>query len=68
MRLSTRARTPDRNDAPALAPGPVGQVGRFQLVAVPGPDRNVDGRNDVWARMRSVQADISLPNQANTQW
>lgn len=68
VRLSTRARTPDRNDAPALAPGPVGQVGRFQLVAVPGPDRNVDGRNDVWARMRTLQADISLPNQANTQW
>jgi len=69
LRLSTRARAPDR-DAPAPSPpgGGVGTIGRFQLFNVPGPDRDGDGKPDVFARMRTLQADIALPNQTSVPW
>jgi prepilin-type N-terminal cleavage/methylation domain-containing protein len=58
VRFSTRARTPDRDDV--LTPGPVGGLRRFLLSGVPGELR--------YARMRTLQAEIALPNQAGVTW
>lgn len=58
VRFSTRARVPDRNQQ--LTAGPVGALGRFRLVGVPG--------ELAWARMRTLQAEVALPNQAGVTW
>jgi prepilin-type N-terminal cleavage/methylation domain-containing protein len=58
VRLSTRARVPDRNQP--LSGGLVGNVGRFELTGVPG--------ELTYARMRTLQAEIALPNQSGVAW
>ncbi|MEJ7731676.1 MAG: prepilin-type N-terminal cleavage/methylation domain-containing protein [Polyangiaceae bacterium] len=58
VRFSTRARVPDRNQQ--IPAGPVGALGRFALTSVPG-ELN-------WARMRTLQAEVALPNQAGVTW
>jgi prepilin-type N-terminal cleavage/methylation domain-containing protein len=58
VRFSTRARIPDRNQQ--IPAGPVGALGRFQLTTVPGELS--------WARMRTLQAEVSLPNQTGVTW
>jgi prepilin-type N-terminal cleavage/methylation domain-containing protein len=58
VRLSTRARAPDRTTS--LPTGPDGRLGRFLVdAALPPP---------AYARMRTLYADISLPNQAGIPW
>jgi prepilin-type N-terminal cleavage/methylation domain-containing protein len=58
VRLSTRARVPDRNQP--LTGGLVGNIGRFQLTGVPG--------ETTYARMRTLQAEIALQNQSGVAW
>ena len=58
IRLSTRTRAPDRTTP--LPPGPDGRNSRFLVdPTLPSP---------AYARMRTLQADISLPNQAGIPW
>ncbi|WP_437579468.1 PilW family protein [Sorangium sp. So ce887] len=71
VRLSTRTRAPDRDvDLPG---GPDGRRRRF---LIPGIVAGVDslsstvpaGAPPVFARMRTLYADIALPNQAYVPW
>ncbi|HEY3497827.1 MAG TPA: prepilin-type N-terminal cleavage/methylation domain-containing protein [Polyangiaceae bacterium] len=55
VRLSVRSREADR-DANITSP-PGGPIYRFKL-----------GTNLGWARVRTFQADVALPNQAAVQW
>ena len=58
VRLSTRSRAPDRGVA--LPAGPDGRLSRFLIdTSLPPP---------AYARMRTLYADISLPNQAGIPW
>ena len=58
VRLSTRTRLADRSTA--LPAGPDGRLSRFRIdPAMPSPR---------FARMRTLYADISLPNQAGISW
>jgi len=58
VRLSTRARVPDRNQP--LTGGLVGNIGRFSLTGVPG--------ELTYARMRTLQAEVALQNQSGVLW
>lgn len=73
VRLSTRTRAPDR-DVPL--PFPVGPDGRRLRFLIPGINASANtygntapaGAPPVYARMRTLYADIALPNQAYVKW
>jgi prepilin-type N-terminal cleavage/methylation domain-containing protein len=60
VRLSTRARTPDRDDDGGGVPALSEPLRRFE--AVPAPLRTR------YARVRSVTTEVALPNMANLVW
>lgn len=71
VRLSTRTRAPDRDVG-----FPLGADGRRLRFLIPGVvasantfgDTTPSGSPPVYARMRTLYADIALPNQAYVQW
>ncbi|WP_437985590.1 PilW family protein [Sorangium sp. So ce117] len=71
VRLSTRTRAPDRDVG-----FPLGADGRRLRFLIPGisasantfGDTAPSGSPPVYARMRTLYADIALPNQAYVQW
>ncbi|WP_437534708.1 prepilin-type N-terminal cleavage/methylation domain-containing protein [Sorangium sp. So ce726] len=71
IRLSTRTRAPDRDVG-----FPLGADGRRLRFLIPGivasantlGDTAPSGSPPVYARMRTLYADIALPNQAYVQW
>ncbi|WP_437328750.1 PilW family protein [Sorangium sp. So ce381] len=73
VRLSTRTRAPDRDVG---LPVPVGPDGRRLRFLIPGIVASANtygntapsGSPPVYARMRTLYADIALPNQAYVQW
>ncbi|WP_437899147.1 PilW family protein [Sorangium sp. So ce124] len=73
IRLSTRTRAPDRDVG---LPIPVGPDGRRLRFLIPGIVASANtygntapsGSPPVYARMRTLYADIALPNQAYVQW
>ncbi|WP_437592186.1 PilW family protein [Sorangium sp. So ce1000] len=72
VRLSTRTRAPDR-DVGILPAGPDGRRLRFLIPGIVASantygDTVPDGSPPVYARMRTLYADIALPNQAYVQW
>ncbi|WP_438042834.1 PilW family protein [Sorangium sp. So ce128] len=73
VRLSTRTRAPDRDVG---LPVPVGPDGRRLRFLIPGIAAGANtygntapsGSPPVYARMRTLYADIALPNQAYVPW
>ncbi|WP_437489240.1 prepilin-type N-terminal cleavage/methylation domain-containing protein [Sorangium sp. So ce1014] len=71
VRLSTRTRAPDRDvDLPG---GPDGRRRRFLIPGIVAGVENLSspvpaGAPPVFARMRTLYADIALPNQAYVPW
>lgn len=74
VRLSTRTRAPDRQvDLAARDPEGDGRKLRFLIPgAVPGITQDTQavpaGSGPAYARMRTLYADIALPNQAEVPW
>lgn len=57
VRLAVRARAADRDVD--LPPGPDGRRYRFLIPGIPAPN---------YARLRTLYADVALPNQAGVNW
>lgn len=81
VRFSTRTRAPDRDvniafDPNAPASSPIGPDGRRYRFLIPGAVAGVDSLTDTppvgappaYARMRTLYADVALPNQAHIPW
>jgi hypothetical protein len=62
IRLTTRSREPDREARAGAAPGPTAPLDRFEVFPAATPRKNR------MARVRTMYADVSLPNLANASW